>query len=228
MPGKPTQTRQSGLTPSEEVVEEQSQELERTAEASITTERKTLFRTPGWHRLRVNWRNEDVVILTQAQSAVQERMIHVFRDAYQTMYEIYAVVRTPVVDEHNSVVLDRDGFPTWKRSPAGNYEEDYTRLTESEKERFLFSITTRLFAWEQSAADIWGEAMFAKAQWEERFAIAFDAPMSGTEADRTAKGNMDAAEEKYFALFLSLYSRKADSLVRSMALLGQRLKDSLA
>ena len=69
--------------------------------------------------------------------------------------------------------------------------------------------------------------MFAKAQWEERFSIAFDAPMSGTVDDRRAAGNIDAREERYFAIFLSLYSRKADSIVRSMELLSQRLRDSM-
>jgi hypothetical protein len=85
-----------------------------------------------------------------------------------------------------------------------------------------------MFGWEQRAADAWGEAMFAKAQWEERFAIDYDAPFTGTIEDRTAKGNIGAREERYFAIFLSLYSRKADAVVRSLALLGQRLKDSMA
>lgn len=77
------------------------------------------------------------------------------------------------------------------------------------------------------AADAWTESMFAKAQWEERFGIAYGAPHDGTIEDRTSYAKRDAAEERYFAIFAASYSRKADALVRVMSTLGQRLKDSL-
>jgi hypothetical protein len=36
---------------------------------------------------------------------------------------------------------------------------------------------------------------------------------------------MEAADERYFAIFESVLSRKADAIVRSMERLSQRLKD---
>src|SRR5690606_17125557 len=122
---------------------------------------------------------------------------------------------------------DKFGFTIWHKTPSGSYEEDWSRLTRKEKENLLFTITTRLFDWQQRAADAWGESMFAKAVWEERFARDFNAAMTGTVEDRRAHGNREAADEKYFAIFVTLYSRKADAIVRTMELLAQRIKDSL-
>lgn len=211
----------------DEVLDEVKKDADEPAKVEIPEERNFTFRTPGFSRMRFEWRTEDHMIVTTAQQAVERRIIDLFPDAYQVMYEVYEVVRTQMEDQQGNPLFDNLKLPIWKRKPSGAWEEDFTKLSLKQKEHFLFKITTNLFAWEQQAADLWGEAMFAKAQWEERFAIAFDAPMSGTVDDRRAAGNIDAAEERYFAIFLSLLSRKADAVVRSLALLGQRLKDSM-
>ncbi len=186
-----------------------------------------LFSTPGFARMRTEWRGPEGEVVRGAIRAVDDRIVETFADAYALMHEVFEVVRQPQVNLDGEAIVDRFGFPVWKRTPAGGWVEDWTQLTPRQRENFLFQITTRLFDWEQRAADIWGEAMFARVQWEEQFAIKFDAPMSGTEADRTAVGRTGSIDERYFALYVSLYSRKADALVRTMSLLGQRLKDAL-
>lgn len=227
---KSGQTRASGERASEEEAKEQSEAMTEPIESEVLPEeRERSFRTPGFARMRTDWRSDDRPVIEHARAVVDGRILANFQDAYQVMYQVYDLVRTPEVDEETGeVVTDQWGFPKWKTTVSGSYEEDWTRLTLKEKENLLFTITTRLFDWEQRAADAWGEAMFAKAQFEERFALAFDAPMSGTVDDRKAAGNIDAREERYFAIFLTLYSRKADSVVRTLALLGQRLKDSMS
>ena len=91
----------------------------------------------------------------------------------------------------------------------------------------MVDLTINLVFWEQRAADAWGESMFAKASWEERQAIGYDAPTRGTVDDRHAKGTIDSREERYFAILQAYRSRKADAMVRSMERLAQRLKDSM-
>lgn len=226
---KSGQTRASGERASEEEAKEQSEAMtEPLDDRVLHEERERTFRTPGFSRMRTDWRSDDRPIIEHARAVVDGRILANFQDAYQVMHEVYDLVRTPQVDEETGEVLkDQWGFPLWKQTVSGSYEEDWTRLTLKQKNNLLFTITTRLFDWEQRAADAWGEAMFAKAQFEERFAIAFDAPMAGTVDDRRAAGNIDAREERYFAIFLTLYSRKADAVVKTLALLGQRLKDSM-
>lgn len=185
------------------------------------------WRTPGFSRMRVDWRSEDRPIIDEAKAVVDGRILAKFQDAYLILNGLYDVVRDPELDSLGNPKKDMWGWNVWRQGPDGGYIEDFTRLTRAQKEHYLFLITTRLLDWEQSAADAWGEAMFAKAQWEERFSIGFDKPLSGTVDDRTASGRLEARDERYFAIFLTWYSRRSDALVRIMQLLGQRLKDSL-
>jgi hypothetical protein len=222
------QARAHGTPGAVEEAKEATEGLDADIETEVLhEERERTFRTPGFRRMRFDWRSEDRAIITQAKAAVDGRIIESFADAYQVMFEVYNLVRTPETGPDGGPIVDQWGFPTWKRGVSGGYEEDWTRLTLKEKENLMFTITTRIFEWEQRAVDAWAEAMLAKSQFEERFAIQYDEPMTGTVDDRKAFANREAAEERYFAIFLTTYSRKADALVRSLNLLGQRLKDSM-
>jgi len=224
---KSGQRRASGETVTEEVVREDSAHFDEPVAVELPEDRERKFRTPGFARMRIDWASQDRPIVVKALAAVEGRILHSFGDAYQVMHDVFEIVRTPEVTSSGEICRDQYGFTIWKRTVSGGWEEDYSRLTRQARENFLYQITTRIFDWEQRAADVWGEAMFAKAQWEERFSIGFDAPMSGTVDDRRAAGNLDARDERYFAIFASLYSRRADAVVRAMNLLGQRLKDTL-
>ena len=50
----------------------------------------------------------------------------------------------------------------------------------------------------------------ARAAWEERFAISYDAPLAGTIDDRTAVGRIESADERYFE---ASYVEGADGVV---------------
>ena len=220
--------RAGGETAASEEAKEEVEKLSEPMEQELPEEKDKKWRTPGFARMRMDWRSDDAPIISQAKSAVDGRIVANFSDAYQVMFEVYDLVRTPLVDEETGEIkTDQYDFTLWKQTPSGNYEEDWSKLTLREKEKFLFTITTRMVDWEQRSADVWMEAMFAKAQFEERFSIAFDAPMSGTVDDRKAAGNLDAREERYFAIFLTAYSRKVEALVRTLGLLAQRIKDSM-
>lgn len=219
--------RASGETTADEVTKEVSEQFAEPVAVPLPEEERRVFRTPGFSRMRTDWRGDDRMVVQQAQAAVEGRILHNFIGAFEVMNLIYDLVRTPEVDANGEAKRDQYGFTIWAKTSSGSYDEDFTRLTIKQKQDLLFRITTRLFEWEQAAADAWGEAMFAKAQWEERHSIGFDAPMAGTVDDRRAAGNLASTEERYFAIFVSLYSRKADAVVRSLALLAQRLKDSM-
>lgn len=223
-----TETRASGLTAAEEVTREVSEEADETVDPDVLPEeRKRTFRTPGFSRMQLDWRGDDRDVVMRARDAVEGRVQEQFVDAFQVMYQVYDAVRTPEVDVNGEKKVDRWGLTVWKRTASGDYEEDWSRLTRQERENLLFTITTRLWDWEQRSADAWGEAMMAKAKWEERYAIEYDAPSAGTMDDRKARGNMNATDERYFAIFVTWYSKRAEAIVGSMERMGQRLKDSL-
>lgn len=220
--------RASGETTANAVAEEVTEELTSLPDVELPEERQTQWRTPGFSRMRMTWRPEDRVVIEQARQMVDGMVMRAFADLYRVLHELYDVVREPEVNDDGEALLDDYGLKVWKRNEVGHYVEDWSRLTRREKERFLFVFTTSLFDWQSRAGDAWLEAMLAKSQFTERFAIAFDAPMSGTVDDRTSVAQVDASEERNFAILMSAYSRKVDSLIRTVELLGNRIKDSLA
>jgi hypothetical protein len=226
---EPGRTRASGETAADEEARAEAQEMTEPPDTDVLDEeRRRTFRNPGFARMRTDWNSADREVIRHAQDIVHGRIIANFQDAYQVMFEIYDLVRTPATDADGVVQTDQYGFTIWKRTSTGSYEEDWSRLTGRERQNFLFTITTHLFEWEQRAADAWGEAMFAKAQFEEQFALGFEAVQGkATVDDRRARGNLASRDERYFAIFLTLYSKKAEAVVRTMGLLGQRLKDSM-
>ncbi len=219
--------RASGETGAVEESKEQGEQLTEPISVDLPDESPS-FRTPKFMRMRFNWANDDERrVIERARGAVDRAIQTEFFDAYLIMNQIYDIVRFPLLDGNGEPRKDAHGFILWEAEASGVPREDFTRLTRAQKEHFIGLLTTRLFAWEQRAANLWTESMFAKAQFEERFSIAYDAPMSGTVDDRRARGNMDAAEERYFAIFKTSLSRRADAIVRSMDRLAQRLKDTL-
>jgi hypothetical protein len=221
----------TAVTPAAETaVREAAKDADKTAEVDPHEDRTREMKTPGFSRMRTDWHGADAAQVQSLKGIVDGRILNLFPDAFVIMSEVYDLVREPEVDQTTGeFLLDKHGFKIWKRHPSGAFVEDFTVLTQRQKEDLLFRITTRLFEWQQTRADLWGEAMFAKAQWEEAMAIGFDEPPGKlTVDDRTQKGRLASRDERYFAIFLSLISRRADAVVNSMELLGQRLKDALS
>jgi hypothetical protein len=227
---KATRRRKSGDTAAQEEAAKNVDEAVAPMETEqIPEEREEWFRAPGFQRMKVGWEGEDATILRRAQNSIDQRVWAIFEDALAIMNDLYMIVREQEADTTTGQVkVDSFGFPVWTRDPrTGQYVEDWTLLTNRQKEHFLFMLTTRLVDWEQRSADLWVEAMFAKGIFTERFAIEFDAPMHGTIDDRNARGNVKAAEDRYFAILNAGVSRKAEALVRTLTNLQLRLKDTL-
>jgi hypothetical protein len=209
-----------------------SEEMTEPVEPQLPEERARHWRTPGFTRMRFTWATtEDEVVIRRAQSEVDQVIQELFSDAFILVSRIFDIVREPEVGPNGAPLTDEHGLPVWKRLLDGGYNDDYSKLTRRQREDFMFQITTNLFLWEQRAASVWGDAMFSKAQFEERFAVAYDEPGEirgrDTVEGRSARANTAAAEDRYYAIFLSVLSRRADSVVRSLDRLGMRIKDSL-
>jgi hypothetical protein len=215
----------------ERVLEEVTEGAFEPMEVETAPERTRETRTPGFSRMRLNWQGPERATVDFALTQASTEVLTAFSDAYRIMNRLYEVVREPLVNIETGEVIVRDGYAVWAKDEFDMPKEDWSRLTERDKESFLHQITTRLFTWEQRAADFWLEAMLAKGQWEERFAILFTGTSSienkrPTVEDRTQNGHLGAREERYLAIFLAARSRKAEALVKSMDRIAQRLKDT--
>lgn len=213
------------------VMREESAEADRIMEVDPHDDRTQEFTTHTENRMRRDWRPEDREEIHGIHSVIDRLMLERFGGAFQIMNDLYEIVREPHVLEGGEIATDIHGFTIWERTESGSYIEDYTKLGSKEVKDFLFKITTRLFQWEQEAAEIHGDAMYAKALWEHAYSTGYlDAQNSGakTVEDRTQGARAASMDDRYFGIFQSNLSRRADALVRSLTLLSQRLKDVLS
>ncbi len=229
----PEPLRKSGATASEEEAEAESKSMTEkvgkndSLDGSRKTERVfSKFADPGLHRMRLEWTPDDQRVLSLSRRTIDERLQENFGDAYQLMHDLFEIIRLPEVNDDGEVQHDRFGWTLWRRTPSGGWEEDWSALTLKQRENFMLGITTRVFAWRQLAEDAKGEALLAKASYEVAWSGHFDHPVSGHEHDRRAVAQMRSAENRYFAVFVTIYSNRAEALVGSMELLAQRLKDT--
>jgi hypothetical protein len=177
---------------------------------------------PAFRRMRTDWNSPDRDIINQMRSAVDAQIMDRFSDLYELQFQIYSLVRESLPGK-----IDDWGLPDWRRGPNGFYVEDWSKLTGRDAESFLYRITTGMFRWEQTQADLWGEAVFARAAFEEAFSTGYEELENprATIEDRTARARLRAAEQRYLAVYKSYASKRADAAVRSVERLGQRLKD---
>lgn len=221
--------RASGRTAAEEEAAEAAEQADLPVAIDLPgDDSRDRHHTPGFSRMRTEWGGPDAGVLARVQGSVEERILSNFALAYEIMGAVFSIVRTAEVGPNGIPLVDQHGQTRWKRSAVGvGYEEDFSRLTTAQREHFLFQITTHLFNWEQAAAEAWTEAMFAKAIWEESFAVGFESIVGGrpTVDDRRAAGVRSSMDDRFFAIFVSAYSRRADAIVRSLERLAQRLKD---
>ena len=195
-------------------------------------DRTRTFATPSFLRMRTRWTEDEREVIAAANTQLEEEIDAVFGDAYRILARLYDIVREPWVDPVTGEVRTNAlGRTLWRKDADGGYLEDWSRLTDRDKETFLHQITTRLVLWGQQTASIWGEAMFAKAMWEERFALSFtEDPEDGgrrpTVDDRTQRAQVGSREQRYLAVYMAIRSKRADRLVSDMERLALRLRDT--
>jgi hypothetical protein len=215
----------------ERFVRQESQEADRLPEVDPHDDRTRENTSSGLSRMRLEWRDDDAEAVAGLHQIIDNVILEHFAGAYQVMNDLYEIVREPKVNrETGEIEVDEHGWPVWERSESGAYIEDYSRLGSKEVKDFLFKITTRLFQWEQSAAKLKGDSMFAKAIWEQALARHYvDSRTAGgrTVEDRTQMARTGSREDRLFSIFRTVISWRAEAIVRSMSLLSQRMKDVL-
>lgn len=206
-----TNPRSSGRTAGEESAKEVAEEQDAPLEESkgLDIDRKRQFRTPGFARIRTDWTPEESSVFAMARSWADKKLASEFADAYRVLAKVQAMVRT--VSNR-----DDDGNIEWVTDEWGVPVEDWTRMTYRERDDLLYQLVIKLFAWEQRSQDAWHDAMLSRGVWEEMYAIKYDEPASKTMGEREAVGRIGAIDERYKAIMLTAYSRKAEALVRSM------------
>jgi hypothetical protein len=194
----------------------------------IPPDRTRQFRSVNFSRMRTTWSDDDRIKIEEIRRLADEAVFRTFYDAYELLDRIRMAVREPQCTDDGEVLRDKRGRPLWQLNERGVPAEDWTKMTDRQRLMFLYEIVTHLFEWTQRSEAVWMDAMFAKGLWEEAFAFGFSAQRDKrlTIDDRTQFGHIASMEQRYFAIFQSALSRRAQAMVRSLGLLEQRLKDT--
>lgn len=215
----------------EEIIREITVRADEPLTVDPHADRTREFTHTSLSRQRWSWDADDQRAIDGIHEILDNEMLRQFSGAYQIMNDLYEIVREPEVDDDGVIQTDANGWTVWATTPSGAYVEDWYRLGTKDMTNFIFRIVTGLFAWEQTAAQIHGDSLFAKAMWEEAVAIQYQTAREGgqrTVEDRTQAARRLSQDQRLFGIFQATLSRRADALVRQMTLLAQRLKDVLA
>jgi hypothetical protein len=190
---------------------------EHPAEPDLPPDRTRRFTHTNFQRMRTDWPGEDKTKIAELTRLADNVLAARFSDAWWLLERLYRTVREPMTTADGEVVRDLALHIKWKRNEHGFYIEDWSRLGDDQRSDFLDELTIHMFEWTQQAAQMWGSAMFAKGIWEEAFAYGYTTPRGKlTIDDRTQAGHLQSIEERYFAIFQALLSKRADALVRSL------------
>lgn len=193
----------------------------------------------GLSRMHIDWSKLDSEEEVAIKAAAMDILKAEFHVAFVVMKRIDRRVRTPllVIDPvtkkpTGEVQHNADGTPMWKLDEDGVPEEDWSLMDDDTRRSLLYTIIRWLHEWELKSVDKWASAMFAKVEWEEKFARGFvvmhGAQPTGrpTIQDRTQWGHLTSAEERYKAVFKTYLSKQADALVRVMIRLQRVLENT--
>jgi hypothetical protein len=190
--------------------------------ADLPVDRTRQFTHASFSRMRTGWVGDDRDKVLELEALATDMVKNRFAVAFAVIERIRRMVRTQAVSDDGEYRAYSDGTPVWEKDELGVPVEDWGLISDRDRRNLLGTIMTHMFEWELEAANLWADAMYSKGIWEEAFAQGFTAippaVVSGkpTVDDRTQWGHQNAAQERYFALFQSSLSRKAEGILRVM------------
>lgn len=190
--------------------------------ADLPPDRTRQFTHASFSRMRTGWVGDDRDKVLELEALATDMVRKRFAVAFAVIERIRRMVRTQAVSDDGEYRAYSDGTPVWEKDELGVPVEDWGLISDRDRRNLLGTIMTHMFEWELEAANLWADAMYSKGIWEEAFAQGFTAIPPGvvsgkpTVDDRTQWGHRNAAQERYFALFQSSLSRKAEGILRVM------------
>lgn len=214
------------------VIAESEQPVDPSKEEGVTPDlhgspdRTRMFRTTNFSRMRTQWGPEDAIRLQELNRLSDQLLEQHFAVAIDLRNRVLLCVRVPKRDPATGELIPGvRGEPQWECHPNGMPAEDWTLLGDRQRDQFIAEITMHVYEWEQEAVSLWAESMYSKVEWEQAFASGYLGPDGKlTIDDRTQRGHNSSAEQRYFAVYRAMLSKKADALVWSMKALSAMLE----
>lgn len=102
------------------------------------------------------------------------------------------------------------GFQTY---PDGTIMQDWGRVETEDLEKFVLNGSSEVYFAQQKLENGYAEAVFAKFTYDDAYDRAYSSQLSGTIGDKTARAKRRTMDERWRALFKTLYHKRAKSEV---------------
>lgn len=155
-------------------------------------------------KVKMDWTAEESSIVDEIKRSIDERIRAEYAQAFAIENKLLSKVRTLVgygPDAHWSMMAD------------GSYVESWERLTMSDIEQFIQAASAEAFFAGQRVIDDYAEAVFAKFSYDDAYDHEYSSILNGTVNDKTAKAKRKTMDDRWRALYKSLYYKKAKEVV---------------
>ena len=137
-----------------------------------------------------------------------EKSLHAqFPQVFAIENQLMAKVRTP---------LPAYQGPGWVMNADGSYMEDWSRITLQDMEQFIQAATAEIFFSSQRVIDCYAEAVITKYNYDDAYDKVYSSTLTGTVGDKTAKAKRRTMDERWVALYKTLFYKKANELVSKL------------
>lgn len=155
-------------------------------------------------RLHVEWEEGDKEALDYIMRTIDEGIRRQFAQAFEIEEKLLRKTRTRLPNGQ------------WLRNPDGSYVEDWSTLSITDMEAFIQEASAWAFFSTQAAIDSYAEAVFAKYTYDDAYDAAYTRQTSGTIGDKQARAKRVTRDERWRALYKTLYHRKAREVVERL------------
>lgn len=155
-------------------------------------------------RIRIEMSDEDRQALDRVKGQIDSDIAHQYAQVFAIEQRLLESVR----------VQRPDG--TFVRNPDGTFVEDWSKVTIPEMERFLQEASAWAFFSSQQAIDAYAEAVFTKYLYDDAYDEEYSRQLRGTINDKVAVAKRRTQDERWLALYKSLYHKRAQEVVKRL------------
>lgn len=180
-------------------------ELNKVFEANINLEK--LEEPDAKPQLKIEMDESDREQIEIIKESIDEALRNQFPQVFAIENQLLAKVRTP---------LPAYDGPGWVMNRDGSYMEDWSRITLQDMEQFIQAATAEVFFSSQRVIDSYAEAVITKYTYDDAYDAVYSSTLTGTVGDKTAKAKRKTQDERWVALYKTLYYKKANELVNKL------------
>lgn len=155
-------------------------------------------------KIKIDLEEEDKANLDYIQNSIEERVRSEYAQAFAIENMLLAKVRTRLAPSLG------DG---WVMNPDGSYVEDWSKITTHDMESFIQEASAWAFFSSQNVISSYADAVFAKFSYDDAYDSAYSAQLTGTIGDKSAKAKRRTQQERWVALYKTLYYKRAKEIV---------------